>query len=49
MRTKAVNNISIDMWYQHFLNVLGTNDPAHDESEDDIRDQEVDYVEEDVV
>ena len=34
--TRTENNISIDMWYQHFRTVLETDDPVNHEVEDDI-------------
>ena len=34
--TRTENNISIDMWYQHFRTVLETDDSVNHEVEDDI-------------
>ena len=34
--TRTENNISIDMWYQHFRTVLETDDPVNHEAEDDM-------------
>ena len=34
--TRTENNISIDMWYQHFRTVLEADDPVNHEVEDDI-------------
>ena len=46
--TRTENNISIDIWYQHFRTVLETDDPVNYEAEDDILGDIVGDVEGDI-
>ena len=47
--TRTENNISIDMWYQHFRTVLETDDAINHEAEDDSLGDIVGDVEGDIV